>query len=407
MQERTTFNDGWKADDFPLTPTNGKADQFLWHETLHGFGFRVRASGMRAWYCQGRAKGRTQRHCLGPFEKLKPPQARKLAEHYFAQVLLGGDPTAKRRKERQEQSDTMLSVAKLYLAAKKPELRKSTLTESTRYLTDNGYFGKLHHHGIGAITRRDVAACVAHIGSQRGKVTSARARTCLSAMYTWAMGEGLAESNPVIGSNKPWENAPRDRVLKPEEVVAIWKHCGDDDFGCIMKLLLLCGCRRSEIGALRWSEVNDVKLTIAGSRTKNGKTLVIPLSTLAKEVIESIPHRDDRALVFGERNETGFCSWAASKAALDAKLGKMEPWKLHDARRTFASGLGDLGVQPHVIECLLGHRSGFRASVAGTTYNWSTYGPEMRTAVELWADYVRSLIEGERKILAMHNRKAT
>jgi integrase len=405
MQERITFNDGWKTDRFPLKPTNGKADQFLWHETLHGFGYRVRASGMRAWYCQGRAKGRTQRHCLGPFEKLKPAQARKLAERYFAEVLLGGDPTAKRRKERQEQSHTMLSVAKLYLDAKRPELRKRTLMESTRYLTSTGYLGKLHHHGVGAITRKDVAACVTHIANQRGKVSAARARACLSAMYSWAMGEGIVESNPVIGSNRPKENAPRDHVLKPEEIAAVWKHCGNDDFGCVVKLLLLTGCRRSEIGGLSRSEVNDIKLTIPGSRTKNHKTLVIPLSTLAKEIIDSVPHRDDRALLFGDRNESGFCTWA-SKAALDAKLGKkVQQWTLHDLRRTFASGLGDLGVQPHIIECLLGHRSGFRAGVAGT-YNWSTYAREMRQAVELWADHIRSLVGGERKVLPLH-RKAT
>jgi integrase len=73
---------------------------------------------------------------------------------------------------------------------------------------------------------------------------------------SWAMREGLVEANPVVGTNKPAESAPRDRVLADEELAAVWAACRDDDLGRIVKLLILTGSRREEIAALRWPEVD-------------------------------------------------------------------------------------------------------------------------------------------------------
>ena len=81
------------------------------------------------------------------------------------------------------------------------------------------------------------------------------ARVSLSAMYSWAMGEGLCEVNPVIATNNPAEGAkPRERVLSDDELRVVWRACADDDFGRAVRLLILTGCRRDEIGGLRWDE---------------------------------------------------------------------------------------------------------------------------------------------------------
>jgi integrase len=389
----------------PLKPTNGKSEQFLWDDDLTGFGLRLRDSGNRTWIVQYRSKGRTRRPTLGPFRKLKPEQARKAAEKHFAEVLLGGDPSARKQKEKQAEAQSLLSVANLYLAAKVGDVRPRTMTELKRYLTDPVYFGKLHRAGAGTIVRKDVAACVTHLVGTKGKVTAARARAALSAMYVWALGEGICEANPVAGSNAPSEPKPRERVLKPAEIAAVWKACKDDEFGWITKLLLATGLRKTEIGGMRRSEIDldAATLTIPPARSKNGREHKVPLSSLAMEVIESIPHRDNRDLVFGVRNEAGFSTWHVSKRALDQRSG-IPKWNLHDSRRTFATGLGDLGVEPHVIECCLNHVGGFRAGVAGT-YNYSKYGPAMRQAVELWADHIRSTItDSVRKVVNIHKK---
>jgi integrase len=395
-----------KATDLaaiPALPTNGKLEQFIWDNDLAGFGLRVRDSGSRMWVVQYRSKGRTRRVTLGPIKKLKPEQARKAAEKHFAEVLMGGDPSARKQKEKQEHAQSLLSVANLYLAAK--QVRPRTMTELKRYLTDPAYFGKLHRAGAGTIVRKDVAACVTHIKA-KGNVTAARARAALSAMYTWAMGEGLCDSNPVAGSNTPDEPEPRDRVLQPHEIAALWNACVGE-FGSIVKLLLVTGLRKTEIGGLRWTEIDlaAATLTIPKARSKNRREHKIPLSALAMEIIEGLfERRGDRDLVFGERNERGFSTWHNSKKALNLRVGKIPEWRIHDLRKTFATGLGDLGVQPHVIECCLNHVDGFRAGVGGT-YNYSRYAGEMRQAVEQWADHLRSVTTGaERKIAPFHRK---
>ena len=75
-------------------------------------------------------------------------------------------------------------------------------------------------------------------------------------MFAWAIGEGLCEANPVDGTNKASEDKPRERVLSDAELAAIWKAAPDNDYGRIVRLLMLTAQRREEIGGLRWSEID-------------------------------------------------------------------------------------------------------------------------------------------------------
>jgi integrase len=116
------------------------------------------------------------------------------------------------------------------------------------------------------------------------------------------------------------------------------------------------------------------------------------------EIIESIPHRDGFDLLFGRKH--GFTGWSIGKRALDKKLG-LKQWTHHDIRRSVATGLANIGVQPHVVEQILNHRSGHKSGVAGI-YNRSSYEREVRAALALWSDHVGTLVEGgERKVVAM------
>jgi hypothetical protein len=107
--------------------------------------------------------------------------------------------------------------------------------------------------------------------------------------------------------------------------------------------------------------------------------------------------------LFGQHSADGFGAWADGKAALDRKLGDQitAPWTLHDVRRTVATKMADGGVAPHVIETILNHHSGHKGGVAGI-YNRSSYAREVRAALAVWADTVRTLADGgERKIIPM------
>jgi integrase len=202
------------------------------------------------------------------------------------------------------------------------------------------------------------------------------------------MGEGLSETNPVIGTNKAaGEIKARDRVLTDKELATVWNGLPENGYGRIVRLLILTGCRRDEIGSLRWPEINEESRLIAlpGERTKNGRPHDVPLSKAALEILNSIPRRVNRDFVFGE-GKGGFSGWSKAKASLDAQLG-LKAWRLHDLRRTASTRMADLGVQPHIIEAVLNHVSGHKAGVAGV-YNRSTYANEKRTALDALSNYV-------------------
>src|SRR3954469_7715220 len=98
---------------------------------------------------------------------------------------------------------------------------------------------------------------------------------------------------------------------------------------------MLTGQRRKEIGDLRWSEIDMTAktFTLPGERTKNGQAHVVPLSADAMDILRTIPHRNERDLLFGNASG-GFAGWSASKARLDGLLGNaVKPWTLHDLRR--------------------------------------------------------------------------
>jgi integrase len=377
----------------------GKTDHIEWDNELPGFGLRLRAGGddrvRRTWVAQYRAHGRTRRMKIGALEKLSPEEARKAARKILAKVEVGHDPQAEKADRRQQDEHTLKSIAADFLAAKAKAVRANTYRGLEHYLT-GPHFKPLHSMPIDRITRRDVAARVAKITTENGSPSAARARAALSAMYAWAMGHGLAEANPVVGTLKPTDSKPRERVLSNSEITALWRACGDDAFGKIVRLLVLTGARRLEACGMRWSEIDMEMGTwhLPPERTKNGHAHTLPLPQMALDIIRTIPRMVERDHLFGERSNLGFTKWGA-KTELERRLG-LAKWTLHDLRRSAATGMADIGVQPHIIEAVLNHISGHKVGVAGI-YNRSSYEREVKAALAMWADHIRALVDGTQK----------
>jgi integrase len=164
----------------------------------------------------------------------------------------------------------------------------------------------------------------------------------------------------------------------------------------------LTGQRADEIASLRWSEIRDDAILLPGERTKNHRQHIVPLSAPALGILQGQAHRvtaagELRDLIFG-LGDGPFSGWSRSKEMLDAKIaertGKPLPhWIPHDLRRTAATGMAELSVQPHVIEAVLNHVSGHKAGVAGI-YNRSSYEREKRQALDLWAEHLAAVVEG-------------
>jgi integrase len=381
-----------------LTLAEGKTETIVFDDDLPGFGIRIRAGGSRTWVYQYRIGNQNRRITLGSVAALTPARARETAGDLHAAVRLGQDPAGAKAEGRVRATETMLAVTQSYLTYQSGHLRRRSYTEVERHLLK--YCKPLHGLQLQKIDRRTVAALVLDVGSDSGAATGNRVRTSLSALFSWAMRQGLCDSNPIAGSTRQAEQS-RARVLSDDELKIIWNALGSDDYSAIIKLLILTGSRREEIGALCWSEVTGDQIVLPPHRTKNNREHHIPIVGAVRAILDS-RERDD-TFVFGRQHAKPFSGWGVSKAGLDRRIraaGHQLPgWRLHDLRRTMRTGLGKLGIAPHVAELAINHaRKGIEA-----TYDKYRYEGEIKTALTMWANHVLAVVEGrdERKVVPL------
>jgi integrase len=379
----------------------------LWDTAVRGFGVR-RQQDTASYIVKYRALGRQRFVTIGPHGRWTPDKARREAKRLLGLVAGGKDPADDRAQAALQAADTLRKIADQYLKHAKQNQRPRTYTETERYLLVS--FKPLHPISVFHIRRRHVASAVADLAAEQGPVAADRARAALSAMFNWAIREGLEiAANPVFGTNRPAGPKSRDRVLTDAELKAIWSACPDDDYGHIVRLLILTGQRRGEVGGIRSSEVNTVTglWTIPAARTKNHREHVVPLVPAALALITNQPRRNDRDFLFGN-SVRGYSAWTQSKAALDGRIGDaVGPFTVHDLRRTAATVMADrLGVLPHIVEAILNHVKGHRSGVAGI-YNRAKYIDEMREALQRWSDHVGQIVRSKPTSLTLRRVERT
>jgi integrase len=242
-------------------------------------------------------------------------------------------------------------------------------------------------------------------------VSDARGRKMHSGLcnlFRWLFQHRRVTANPAVGVWHPGPPPSRERVLNEAELKSFWQAAGKAraPYGLIFKLLLLTGARLNEVAGMRRAELSEdgATWTIPGTRTKNHRTHLLPLPPLARELIEVDPKSSPENFLFVNGNGP-LKSWARPKAELDAAMGAPAPWRLHDLRRTAATGMADLGILPHVIEEVLNHASGFKGGVAGT-YNRAAYAAEKAAALERWAAHIAGLVSDKpTNVTALRQRR--
>lgn len=237
------------------------------------------------------------------------------------------------------------------------------------------------------ITHEDVAIAVEAITAPSAR---AHALQDIRTFFNWCIPRYLS-SSPAAGIKKPPQPS-RSRVLTDDELRRVWisaKEIGYP-FGTIVQMLILTGQRKSEIGTLRWEQIQDDRITLPD--TKNGRAHTFPIGSSLRKLIDSLPHTlsSPRAFCFpGRDTQSPFNGYGYGLRKL-LELSGTSDWTLHDLRRTFATGLASLGVPIHVTEKLLNHIKGSLSGVAGV-YNRFAYWDAQVEALKLWEDKVHSL----------------
>src|SRR5262249_28421760 len=236
-----------------LALPQGMSDRTFFDDSQPGFGVRVRASGSQTCVVQYKVGGQHRRMPLGSVAEIDLGKARSMARDLLARVRLGQDPFAEKLEVRAKAVETFGALLPAYLEHKQTKLRPRTMVEIERHL--NMQAQPFHGRAVHAIDRRAVATLLAQVKTSSGPVAANRVRESLSAFFSWAIGQGILEANPAVGTTREHEQS-RDRVLSAEELADIWRALNGDRYGDIVRLLMLTGARRTEIADLNWAEVD-------------------------------------------------------------------------------------------------------------------------------------------------------
>jgi len=375
-----------------LTLPEGKTDFTYWDATLKGFGLRLRIGHdgklFRRFLVMYRVDGKQRMKIIEnpPGKVLTEKAAREIAITMLGKVHEGKDPVPKKNAACAELGYTFASVVEKYIDAEKGTWSASSRYQKNLYLKDD-YFKPLHSRLVSSITRKDIAPLIRAIRTTHSDNTAKQARTHLSSFFSWALAEAYGDQdvNPVIDTSEPKGNDARERALRPDELKAIWDACeGAGEYGKIIRLLILTGCRREEIGELRQSWFAPDMTSFKIPHTKNGKAHTVFVTPMMRAIIDTVPRVVGRDSLFGVRGEKGFTQWGDKY-----KLGDgCDYWQVRDLRRTMRTGLGKLKVPPHIAELVVNHKK--KKLVA--TYDTYTYEDEIADAFARWSNHVVGIV---------------
>jgi len=403
----------------------------------------VQPTGSKSWCVRFRRGRTTAKLTLGPWsdtelegepaigQPLTLAAARRLAAKVQQDRALGRDPVAERAKlkeaRRQDAANTFDGWARSWVTEYAMK-RQRRWREGARRLgfdvsqPEKGLAARWRDRPIASISKNDISTllrevhrrgipgleCRAGVGCDSRKRAMGQ---MLSELFSWLVGENVIRDDPTAGTRLPNQGKARERVLSGAELGALWHSAGEvgEPWRGAIRLLILTGQRVGEVAAgankgeqwgMRRSELSPdlATWTIPGARTKNHQTHVVPLSAAAREVIARSLRIDGSPYVFTTNGTAPVCLGSKVKEKLDnamaARLGAAPPpWRLHDIRRTVATGLERNGVGLQVTEAILNHVSGSKAGVAGI-YQRHTYPEEKRAALEDWAGAVSWLARG-------------
>ena len=351
----------------------------VWDELLLGFGVRVGTTGRKSFFVGTRINGRYKRITLKPpYDLLSLADARVKAKAIMSDAHAGIGPELRKKRE---EKGTFGAVAKSFMQ----DYAKNHRTRDEMQRIIDRYLAEWHERQISEITRGEIKELL-RVKARTAPIMANRIKALVSKIFTWALKEEIIEASPALSLDPPGgseKDRERTRTLSADEIRLVWNSFDKLGYpwGPLFKMLIITGQRCGEVGGMKWSEITDDGWHVPNERAKSGRGHLIPLSSLAREILDEVPEIGE--LVF--RTRLGSWSWA--KERVDAKIPH---WRLHDLRRTFATQLRSLGVDRVVVSKLLNHAE------AGVTKIYDRYAadPEKAAAMERWANRLREIISG-------------
>lgn len=368
-------------------------------------GLNLRVSKKRTtWTWVGRdAQGRVRRFSLGRYPHVGLAEARRLAREIGHDAPRGADPIRDARAERARMKapigHTLADLLRVY--GEQGNVAKSWGPQMRPQI--ERVFRPHLDTALAALRVGDLQLTIDSHPKPKSASFGAR---CLLTVLRWAAAPGRAYvDRDLLGLLTSAPKPSRDRVLSREELARLLPalRASDSAYAPALRLILATACRRGEVTAAKWQDVNFTAGTWTLPTTKNGQQHVVPLSRQASALLRSLQpaQADPKGFVFSTSARRPLTAWEAATDTLQATSGT-EGWTRHDLRRTAATLMGEMGVPAHVIEAALNHTDVH--SRLASIYNRSRYRAEVAAALQRLADVLDGIEQGAAAIVRLPAR---
>jgi integrase len=396
-----------------LTVEDGKKDRLVFDAACPGLGVRVTAKGTRTFLAQWTdpATKRKVREPLGLWGNLTIEQAREAVRARLGAVAKGIDPKAERSRRRTEAEreraeaaltfDALIEEWNVLHLAHRRERYRAEAVRAIRHA-----FSDFLKRPAARITKADAVNALDALVRNGKAAMAGRTLAYARAAFQWAHKRGKVPANPFQGLPISTNTTARERVLSDAEIAEVWAAAGTlgYPFGPFFRLAMLTLQRRTEVAGMRWSEMTDdlSQWTLSGPRMKSGRPHDVHLPQAARAILRELPRVEGCDYVFSTTGRTSISGMSKAKAVLDAaimqaraeaaaqaghKPGPLNPWRIHDLRRTGVSVLARLGFDSIVADKLLAHQPTKLLGVAAV-YQRHDFARERAAALDAWAAHV-------------------
>src|SRR5215831_17373880 len=270
---------------------------------LPGLYLVVQPTGAKSWAVRYRHHGQPRKFTLGSFPAIDLKTARDLGAKALRAVAEGRDPGHERAQARASQPDSIETVAAQFVERHCQRVNRPRTARETERLLRRNVLPRWRGRSVDSIARRDVLDVLDRVVDAGAPIEANRVLAATRKMFAWAVARDIIAASPCTGVKPPSPEQSRDRVLNDDELRSVWLAADQIGwpFGPLVKLLVLTGQRREEVGQMRWSELDIKKClwVLPIGRTKTGQAAhEVPLSTAAIKILNKIPRIAGSDLVF-------------------------------------------------------------------------------------------------------------
>ena len=387
------------------------------------FGLRVTGNGVKSWIIMYRiedprkpGKKKQQFRKIGSYPALSLSEARDAARDALKMVGRGVDPIEAREAELRENADVITVSKAVNTFIERHAKEKNRSWHEVERVFNVYVLPTLGSRPLESVTPGDIHSLLDKLMDDGHPYMANRLFAHTRKFFNWCAERQWIDEPPTKNVSRPADEQARDRVLSNQESSLLWNACDGLGwpFGPFFRLLMLTGQRRTEVAAMKWSHVDLDKAiwTIPKEETKAKRKHEVPLSQTALDTLKSLSKSGD--FVFSTTGRTPISGFGRAKERCDAhicalsakKMGEtvnddhsLPQWRIHDIRRSVASGMAEIGIAPHVIEKVLNHSTGQISGVAAV-YNRHTYLRKKTDALNAWARALDAIVSnGESNVV--------